>query len=162
MSEADWSLTVAWAVQDGGITRVPGQPAGGGSPSATQGAGTLETGPLGAGAGDPAAPAGLPWPLILMVGVMGFLMVSVMMQGRKEKKRVAEMLGGLSRGDRVQTVGGLIGVVAEVDGDELVLKIDESGQTRARFTKSSVARVLKESRERRALAEAEAEATNAA
>lgn len=164
MSEVGWSLAIGVVVQDGGATRVPGQPVvgsgGAGAGSAGPGPGGAVEGsvPVGPGA---AAPTGLPWPMILMFAVMGFLMISVMMQGRKEKKRVAEMLGGLAKGDRVQTVGGLIGVIAEVDDDEIVLKIDESGQTRARFSKTSVARVLRESRERRAVS-GEAEASPAA
>ncbi len=136
-----WALDT-WTFAQEGATRVPGQPHSGG---------TVQPQPVGAegGAGAQAAPpASSPFPLILMVGVMGFLLVSIMMSGRKEKKRVADMLTSLTRGDKVQTSGGMIGVVADIRDDEIVLKIDDSGHTKARFAKTSIVRVIKESRDR--------------
>lgn len=84
--------------------------------------------------------------LLLMMG--GFLVLMIVMQvfaGKKEKKRRADMLTSLKRHDRVQTIGGLIGSVAEVRDDEIVLKVDEATNTKVRIVRSAVQSVLKRS-----------------
>jgi len=87
--------------------------------------------------------------LILMVGLMVFMFVMTAMSGRKEKRRRAELLASIQRHDRVQTVGGVIGTVVDVQDDEIVLKVDESTNTRIRFARSSVQQVLKKSSDSR-------------
>ncbi len=54
------------------------------------------------------------------------------------------MLSGVKKNDRVVTIGGVYGVVANVnrEADEITLKVDESTNTKLRVTLSSVARVL--------------------
>ena len=47
----------------------------------------------------------------------------------------------------MQTVGGIIGTVAEVKGDEVVVKIDESTNTKIRVVRSAIQQVLKKSGE---------------
>jgi preprotein translocase subunit YajC len=78
--------------------------------------------------------------LFLMVG---FLFISTILGGRKEKKRRAEMLGGLQKRDRVQTVGGVIGTIIEIKGDEFLLESDRASNTRLWVTRSSVSNVLR-------------------
>jgi preprotein translocase subunit YajC len=81
---------------------------------------------------------------------VGLFLVMILMQvfaGRKEKKRRAEMLSSVARHDRVQTVGGLIGTVSEVKGDEVVVKIDEATNTKVRVVRSAIQQVLKKSGE---------------
>ena len=56
-----------------------------------------------------------------------------------------QLLSSLKKQDRVLTIGGLIGTVVEVRDDEVVLKIDENANTRARFTKNAIQQVLKSS-----------------
>ncbi|TVQ59226.1 MAG: preprotein translocase subunit YajC [Phycisphaerales bacterium] len=115
------------------------------------GAGTVqqEGQPLGApGQQQAAQPQGMGGmgmflPLILMMFV--FMIVMQIFAGRKEKKRRAEMLGGLTRHDRVQTIGGVIGTVAEIRDDEIVLKVDEATNTKLRIARSAVQSVLKKS-----------------
>lgn len=84
-----------------------------------------------------------------MVGLMVFMFVMTAMSGRKEKRRRAELLASIQRHDRVQTVGGVIGIVVDVQDDEIVLKVDESTNTRIRFARSSVQQVLKKSSDSR-------------
>lgn len=84
--------------------------------------------------------------LLLMMG--GFLVLMIVMQvfaGKKEKRRRTDMLSSLKRHDRVQTIGGLIGSVAEVRDDEIVLKVDEATNTKVRIVRSAVQSVLKRS-----------------
>jgi len=86
----------------------------------------------------------LMFPMLLLVLV--FMIVTTMMSSRREKRRVSDMLAGLKRGDRVQTVAGVIGTVHEVKDDSVVLRVDESTGTKISFARSSVQHVLKSAR----------------
>ena len=110
-------------------------------------ASTLEPGTTNPAAGGGAPPPA--WygllsspliPLILIFVVFYFFMISG--NRRKEKERAA-LISSLARGDRVTTIGGIIGNVVDASGDEVVLKIDESNNTKIRITRSAVASVSK-------------------
>ncbi len=139
-----WSLSGLTLAQ--GAPPVAGRADGG---NATQGA---ESAPLGGtpgsgGGGAPQGPfGGMGFMYVLLLFFLAMMLMSVF-SGRKEKKRRAEMLTSLKRHDRVQTIGGLIGSVAEVRDDEVVLKIDESTNTKVRVVRSAVQAVLKKSGE---------------
>ncbi len=105
-----------------------------------------------AGTATTAAPAGTPAPasspfggsfLFLMVGVMGLMILMQVRTGRKEKKKRAALMSSMKRGDKVQTIGGMIGTIVEIRDDDMVLKLEEG---KVRVTRSSVATVLKESK----------------
>lgn len=116
--------------------------------NATQGADSTPLGaPAGGGGGAPKSPfGGMGFMYVLLLFFLMMMLMSVF-SGRKEKKRRSEMLSGLKRHDRVQTIGGLIGSVAEVRDDEVVLKVDESTNTKVRVVRSAVQAVLKRSGE---------------
>jgi preprotein translocase subunit YajC len=63
---------------------------------------------------------------------------------RREQARRQEMLSAVKKNDRVVTIGGVYGVVANVnrEADEVTLKVDEATNTKLRVTLSSVGRVL--------------------
>ena len=48
----------------------------------------------------------------------------------------------LKRGDRIQTIGGILGTVVESREDEVIVKVDESSNTKIHFTRSAIHRVL--------------------
>ncbi len=81
---------------------------------------------------------------IVMFGVIGIMIFSMIFGGRKEKKKRAAMLSALKRHDRVRMAGGLIGSVVEVKPDLVVVKIDENSNVRATFTRGAVEAVLAE------------------
>ncbi|MBX3387433.1 MAG: preprotein translocase subunit YajC [Phycisphaeraceae bacterium] len=107
----------------------------------TVGAGGVGGAPLPAGAAAPSPFGGgsFLWILILM---MVFMIGISMMSGRKERKRRAEMMSNLKKHDQVVTMGGIIGTVAEIRDDEVVIVTDESSRTRIRVTRNSVQQVL--------------------
>lgn len=83
--------------------------------------------------------------MILMLGMGVFLVVMIFTSGRRQKREQRErqsMLDALKRNDKVQTIGGIIGVVAEVRTDEVVLKVDDAGQNRVRFARSAIQQVI--------------------
>lgn len=61
---------------------------------------------------------------------------------RKEQSSRDAMLAALKKNDKVQTVGGIIGSVANIsqDGKEVTLKIDDN--TRIKFVRTSIQRVI--------------------
>lgn len=89
---------------------------------------------------DPGLWGGLmPFFLLLLLIVM-----FVFMSGgqRKEKKRRQAMLDALKKGDKIQTVGGIIGTLVELRDSEVVVKVDENANTRLRFARTAIQNVL--------------------
>jgi preprotein translocase subunit YajC len=77
-------------------------------------------------------------PLVLIFVVFYFLLIRPQQKRMKQHK---EMLGGIRRGDRVVTNGGIIGTVNKiVNNDELILEIADG--VRVRAMRSMVANVV--------------------
>jgi preprotein translocase subunit YajC len=135
--------------QDGGLE--PPRPTGIDAPPSTGAAPLDATGTTtDASGGATTAPTAAPNPfdptfLILMIGVIVIMYVVVFGGQRKEKKRKQAMLDAMGKGDRVQTVGGVLGTVIDVKDHEVVLKVDENTNARMRFAKSAIQTVLESS-----------------
>jgi preprotein translocase subunit YajC len=63
---------------------------------------------------------------------------------RKRNRQKQSLLDSLNKNDKVITIGGIYGVVANVKPgvDEVVIKIDEDKDVKVKVSKSSIARVL--------------------
>ncbi len=99
----------------------------------------------------PAAPAGKPapgwWlaltnfmPLILLGLLLYFLLIAPQ---RRKQKETQKMIEAIAKGDRVSTIGGILGTVVNVQGNEVTLKVDENSNAKIRFQKSAIAGVEK-------------------
>lgn len=73
---------------------------------------------------------------------LGIVYLLILMPKSREDKRRRKMLGELKRGDRVVTTGGMLASVIDVRDSEVVLKVDESANVKARFTRAAIAAVL--------------------
>ncbi len=119
-------------------------PAAGPAP-ATSGTTTATTGtatqPAAAtnGGGLGGSPLTMPLLIVLMLAVM---IIPSMLASRKEKKKRAELMASMGKGDKVITIGGQIGIVDQVRDQEVVLRIDENSNAKARFSKASIQAVL--------------------
>ncbi|MEM8835765.1 MAG: preprotein translocase subunit YajC [Planctomycetota bacterium] len=115
------------------------------------GGGAVPLGPsgTGGGAGGAAPPQGglPPWIFLAMFGFLAFLLVSSALAGRKEKKERQSMLDALGKNDKVQ-VAGMIGTIVELKNDHVVVKVDESNNTRITFVRGAIQNVLKSSKKR--------------
>ncbi len=118
---------------------IPATPA---APDAPAAAGDAKDAPKDKPAEEPAAPAQEEQsPLskyfpFLMIG--GFLLLWMFM-GRSRKKQEAKrkaMLSSLSKGDRVVTIGGIVGTIVETRETEIVVKVDDN--TRLKFARWAV------------------------
>ena len=79
--------------------------------------------------------------VVLVMMFLAMIIFSFMGQRRDRKKREA-MISAVKKHDKVQTVGGLIGSVVEGKTDTIILKVDESANTRITFARSSIQQVI--------------------
>ncbi len=107
------------------------------------GDGTTTTQPGATGTpGAPATPAPSggggfdPTFMIMLLVIMGLFIFMSTWSQRKEKKKRQALLDAVKKGDRVQTIGGMIGTVAELRDHEVVLKVDDN--TRLKFARSAI------------------------
>lgn len=100
---------------------------------------------LGQGGTAPQGGGGAGDLFIFLLPLIGAVIVFQYMMWRSQKRdrqQHEEMINTLQRNDRVQTVGGLLGTVVEVRDQEVVVKIDETNNVRARFTRDAIKTVL--------------------
>ena len=113
----------------------PGLP---GAPAAAPAAGT----PGASAPGAPnAAPGGSSF-MIMMIVLLGAMILFSFVSSRREKKKRDQLLGNIKKHDKVLTIGGVVGTVVEVKDAEIVLKVDETSNTRITFTKSAISQVI--------------------
>jgi len=78
-------------------------------------------------------------PLLLMLLVMYFV---VFRGPKKKQQQQKQMLADLKKNDRVRTIGGIIGTVVDLRDNEVVIKIDESNNTKMRLVRNAIHVVL--------------------
>ncbi|MCC6579667.1 MAG: preprotein translocase subunit YajC [Phycisphaeraceae bacterium] len=76
--------------------------------------------------------------MFIMIAILVVFIFFSARSGSKEKKKRAELLNTLSKGDRVKTVGGIIGTIVEIRDNDIIVKVDENNNTRIKFTKGAV------------------------
>lgn len=112
-----------------------------GSPPPPAGTTTAPGNGTGAPAGTGSPPAGPNIMVLVMLMIVVMLIFTIWSSRRDRKKREA-LISSVKKHDRVQTIGGVIGSVVEVKPDYIVLKVDESSNTRITFARSAVQQVL--------------------
>ena len=73
--------------------------------------------------------------------MLGAIVLMYVFMGRKKRKQAAkrkDMLTNLKKGDKITTIGGIVGSVIEVREDEVTLKIDETNNTRVHVTRWAI------------------------
>ena len=83
-------------------------------------------------------------PIFLPLILMGIFLFFSSRTKKNQEKKVQDMLGNLKRGDRVQTIGGIIGTVVEARETEVLVKVDETNNTKIRFARKAIHRVLED------------------
>ena len=77
--------------------------------------------------------------LVLMFVVFYFILIRPQ---RKKGKELKEQMSKLQVGDKVVTIGGLVGFVANVKGDEITISTS-AANTLVTFTKSAIQNIIK-------------------
>lgn len=88
----------------------------------------------------------------LVIAIFYFLIIRP--QNKKQKK-TKQMLAALKKGDRVQSIGGIRGVVQNVNDETVVVKVDDN--TKMEFVKSAIGEVVEVSPEPKKAEKEEAE-----
>ena len=77
------------------------------------------------------------WSMLIMFALIFLVMYFFMIRPqRKQQKALDEMRKALTKGDKVITVGGIYGTIAEVDETTVLIKVD--GDVKRRVDKNSV------------------------
>ena len=83
--------------------------------------------------------------LVLLGGVV--LMWIWMGRGRrKQEAKRKEMLSNLKKGDKIVSIGGIIGTVIEAKPDEITVKVDETNNVRMKFARWAIRGVGEEAK----------------
>ena len=78
---------------------------------------------------------------LIFLAMMFVLMYMILFRGpRKKQQQHKQMVQSLSKNDRIQTIGGIIGTVVDIKEDEITLKIDESNNTKIKILRSAIGR----------------------
>jgi len=81
-------------------------------------------------------------PLILLFVIFYFLLIRP--QQKQHKKR-QEMLKNLKKGDRIVTIGGIYGIIKEIDDTVMSLRVADN--LNLKFSRASVDRVIEDESE---------------
>jgi len=78
-------------------------------------------------------------PFILLLVVLWFFVIR---SKQKQEKSRKQMLAELKKNDRVETIGGALGTIVEVRDGEVLVKVDETNNTKIRYRRSAIHRVV--------------------
>ena len=108
----------------------------------------------GAGAQGPGAMISSFMPLILIFGIFYFLLIRPQQKKAKEHKQMIlkgsvipfmkehkQMMDDLKKGDKVMTNGGLHGVIDDIDGETLTLKIGVGSDLKVKVNRGHIATI---------------------
>lgn len=97
-------------------------------------------------AGTPFGPFGSLLPFILIAVLFYFMLIR---PERKKRTETVKMLENMKKNDRVLTIGGIHGVVVNVqkDSEDVTLRIDDSTNTRMRVLRSAISRIITDDEE---------------
>jgi len=89
-------------------------------------------------AADAAArPAGSGWTMWVMLALIFLVMYLFMIRPqRKQQKELQNFRSGLKKGDKIMTIGGIMGEIAEVGETDVLVKVD--GDVKIRFAKDAI------------------------
>ena len=80
---------------------------------------------------------------LIFIGLMFVMMYFIIFRApRKKQQQHKQMVQALEKNDKVRTIGGIIGTVVDIKGDEVILKVDESNNTKIRVVSSAIGRNL--------------------
>ena len=93
---------------------------------------------------EEASPPGLSSMLLPLIAIMVFFYFLILKPQKNKEQAMRDMVANLKEKDRVVTIGGIHGVVTNVqrDRDEITLRIDEATGTKIRVSASAIAKVV--------------------
>lgn len=86
--------------------------------------------PTGAAAADGSASGGGYYTIIMLVVMLAVFYFFIIRPENKKKKKLEEMRNELGVGDRITTIGGMVGKIVDISGDLITF---ETGEDRVRI-----------------------------
>jgi preprotein translocase subunit YajC len=84
----------------------------------------------------------------ILIGMMLVVMYLLLFRGpRKKQQEHKTMVQSLQKNDRVRTIGGIVGTVVDIKGEEVTLKVDESNNTKIKVIASAIGKNLSKDKE---------------
>ena len=80
--------------------------------------------------------------LLFIGGIFVIMYFILFREPRKRQRQQQQMIQSIKKNDKVRTIGGIIGTVVDVKDDEIVLKVDESNNTKIRIMASAIGKNL--------------------
>lgn len=88
-----------------------------------------------------ANPITLLFPFVLVFLIMYFL---IWRPQQKQRQELMTTINALKKGDKVETVGGMIGTISGIQKDYVVLKVGDNESTKIEVLKSAISGLRKE------------------
>ena len=78
--------------------------------------------------------------LFLPLLLVGFVVLWIFgsRKSRSSEKKRQEMLSNIKKGDKVTSIGGIVGTIIEVRDAEITVKVDESSNARMKFARWAI------------------------
>ncbi len=88
--------------------------------------------------------SGLTGMLLPLMAIMVFFYFLILKPQKNKEQALRDMVANLKEKDRVVTIGGIHGVVTNVqrDRDEVTIRVDETTGTKLRVSSSAISRVI--------------------
>ena len=120
------------------------------APSAAGSAGAAKsTGDANSVGGDKVKPPSQGLDMWLFAVLLGGVVLMWIWMGRGRRKQEAkrkEMLSNLKKGDKIVSIGGIIGTVIEAKPEEITVKVDETNNVRMKFARWAIRGVGEEAK----------------
>ena len=84
-----------------------------------------------------AAPGGLGSTIVMMVAMLGIFYVMLIRPENKRKKEAEQMRSSVRKGDKITTIGGIVGTVVDVKENNIVIETS-ADQVRVEFAKWAI------------------------
>ena len=128
-----------WIIAGATPSEVPAEPVGQ-SPTTTGTSAAAE--PNTAHTGTGGGPSFSAMQFIFIAGIIVIMYFIMFREPKKRQRQQQQMIQSLKKNDKVRTIGGIIGVVADVRGDEVLIKVDENNNTKIWFAASAIGKNL--------------------
>ena len=81
------------------------------------------------------------YPIIMIGGLLLVFYFFMIRPQRKQERETQAMRNNLAVGDEIVTIGGIVGIIVAISGEETITIISSRDRTRIQILKSAVSRV---------------------
>ena len=74
--------------------------------------------------------------ILMMVAIFAVMWFFMIRPQRKQQKELEKFRNELKKGDKVVTIGGIFGIIAEINERDVLIKVD--GETKLRVSKNAI------------------------